>query len=152
MNKEYETNTELRNLAKKIIEEKNPNGLKESPAEFEFLLVYPQISKTTVGKCIKLRDEMQFITGLHYIIEMSGELWDNLSDKVKELVMEHELLHAMPVYNEKKGDWAFKIKNHNVRDFYQLLSEHGLDWFTELKTMASSVYDLKPEDEDKISL
>jgi len=150
--KEYRTSKDLSILAKKIIEQKNPNGLKESNAEFEFLLVYPHISKTVAGRCSRIKDNIKFLTGLDYIIEMSGQIWDQLNDDVKEKLMYHELLHAFPEYNEKSGEWLYKIRDHNVKDFYQLVSKYGLDWFTSLKTIISSVHDLKPKEEDNIKI
>ena len=116
------------------------------------MVIYPNITKTTVGRCIKARPEFKFLTGFHYVIEVSGEIWSKLGDDIKEILVYHELLHANPVMNEKKGEWDYRLRDHDVKDFYAIIKKHGVDWFTNLKTQVSSIYDLKPADEDSISL
>jgi hypothetical protein len=150
--KTYEVSAEVRQVAEKIIGKFNPNGLKDSPAQIEYLIIYPNINKTTVARCIKARPEFKFLTGFHYVIEVSGEIWDKLGDDIKEILTYHELLHANPVMNEKRGEWDYRLRDHDVKDFYTIIKQNGIDWFTSLKTQVSSIYDLKPEEEDNISL
>lgn len=150
--KTYEVSTELRELGEAVIEKYNPNAIKDTPTKIEYLLVYPNINKKTVGRCIKSRPEYKFLSGFHFVIEMSGDIWDKLNDDTKEIVMYHELLHANASMNDKTGDWRYSIKDHDVKDFYVLIKKWGVDWFENLKTQVSSIYDLDPEEADEVSL
>jgi hypothetical protein len=83
---------------------------------------------------------------------MSGELWDKLDDKNRYVLMYHELLHAHPAMNEKSGNWEFKIRDHDIQDFAVIVKKYGIDWVGNVKTLASSVYELEPKDEELLTL
>lgn len=143
--KEYVYSKDVEDLANKIIEEKK---IEISPARIKYILVYPHINKKTAGRCIKCNNELRFVGECEYIIEISGDLWDKLKEQTKEILLWHELKHPLVVMNDKTGEWDFKLLDHDVKDFYNIIKEHGIDWLNELKTLASSVYDLEPKDLD----
>jgi len=148
--KEYIESDDLKILAEEIMEKEQLNI--SPPAKLKFLKVYPDITKTKVGVCIRASNELRLFSGAHYVIEMSGVLWDSLDDNTKYVLMYHELLHPMPVMNEQSDEWDFKIRKHDVQDFHHIISKYGVEWFTNLKTLASSVYNLTPEQESSITL
>ena len=121
------------------------------PANIGFVLVYPHISKRVAGRCILASKELKLFSGHDYIIEMSGELWDDLDEKIKYILMYHELLHVLPVYSEKKGEYAYKIADHDVKDFSSIIKKYGIEWFGELQELQASVYDLKPEERELVT-
>ena len=147
--KEFEVSQELRDLADKVIQDE---VLEISPAEVEYLLVYPNISKTIAGRCIRAGRELKFFSGKDYLIEISGELWDALDDSVRYVLMQHELMHILPVMNDKTGEWKFEIRNHDVEDFSKIIKKHGIDWISKVKLSISHIYDLTPTQEDKIKI
>lgn len=147
--KSFEESNDLAVLAEKVISEQN---LDIYPAKVTYLLVYPNISKTTAGRCIKTNKELQFFSGYDYIIEMSGELWDSLEESVQYVLMQHELMHILPVENEKTGNTMFKIRVHDIEDFSKIIKTHGTDWISKVKLTISSIYDLSPADEDSITI
>lgn len=145
--KTYQLQDDLHILADKVIAKR---GLNIEPAKIQYMLVYPHISKTTGGRCIKNKPENVFLTGYHYIVEFSGDLWDKLADETQEILMWHELEHVEPKM-KKNGDWVYNIRSHNVQDFANIIAECGVNWIDNLKTQISSVYDLDPKDTDNIS-
>lgn len=147
--KVFTISEEVRSVATKVIKEEN---LDLRPAKLEYMLVHPNISKTVIGKCIRANKELKFFSGVDYIIEISGEVWPHLDDNTKYLLVLHELLHVNPVYNEKQDKWTFKVADHDVKDFYKIIKKHGVDWFTKVKTITSSLYDMSPAEEDNIKL
>lgn len=147
--KEFEVSQDLKELADKVI---NDESLEVHPAEVEYLLVYPNISKTVAGRCIRAGRELKFFSGKDYLIEMSGEVWDVLDDSVKYVLMQHELLHILPVMNDKTGEWKFEIRQHDIEDFSRIIKKHGIDWISKVKLSISSIYDLTPSQEDKIKI
>lgn len=147
--KEFKVSDDLKQLAEKIIVDES---LDISPAEIEYLLVYPNISKTVAGRCIKSSKELRFFSGQDYLIEISGELWDALDDTVKYVLVQHELMHVLPVMNDKTGEWKFELRQHDVEDFSKIIKKHGVDWISKVKLSISSLYDLNPAQEDKIKI
>jgi len=152
-NKNYQVSDDIRIIAEDLI--KNEPALQNaelSAAKIEYLLVFPQISKFTAGRCYKANKHVKFFNDLDFIIEVSGELWHQLDEETMRLLVLHELMHIHVGYNEKKASYVFKINDHDVKDFHYIISKYGIDWFTKLKTEMASIYDLEPKDEKKITL
>lgn len=152
-NKNYQVSEEIRAIANELI--KNEPILQSSninAAKIEYLLVFPQINKLTAGRCYKTNKHIKFFNDLDYIIEISGELWNQLDEETMRLLILHELMHIHVGYNDKKGQYIFKLKDHDVKDFSYIISKYGIDWINKLKTEMSSIYDMDPKDEEKITL
>lgn len=147
--KNYVKSQDLEILADKVIHNKNM-GIEN--VSIKYLLVYPQISKTVAGRCHRANDLLKVYGDCDYVIQMSGDLWDNIDDDTKAILMWHELLHVHAVMNEKTGEWNYGLRDHDVKDFYTIIQTHGIDWFGNLKTMFSSVYDIDPTKLDKFTL
>jgi predicted metallopeptidase len=147
--KEYEDAPEVEQIAEQVIQDK---GMDLHMCDVKYLKVYPHISKTTAGKCKALnRREHHLSGGYDYAIEMSGELWDSLGPDRRYILTWHELMHIYPVYNDNKGEWNYKVRKHDVEDFEDIIEQHGADWFSEIKDINSSLYDLDPEKARKLN-
>lgn len=147
--KTYTSDTSLEILADKIIDEKEL-GLSSIPVNIEYILVYPYINKTTAGKCTKTSNVTRFLTDKHFVIEFSGDLWDQIDDGTKEILMWHELKHV-GAETDKNGEWIYKIVRHNIEDFIQIVKKHGVTWLEDFRTIVGSVYDLEPEEAAKVN-
>ena len=143
-----EVSDELKKVGSEVIDKE---GIDLMGAEIDYMLVYPHISKKIAGKCVRANKELQYYSNADYIIEISGELLDALDDKVRYTLMWHELKHILPV-TKKTGDIDYRIADHDVKDFYQIIKAHGVDWFQTIKTTISTLYDMEPSEEDGISL
>lgn len=148
-NKTYTREPTLEILADKVIDDKQL-GLNSIPVNIEYVLVYPFINKTTAGKCTKTSNVTRFLTDKHFVIELSGDLWDKIDDKTKEILMWHELNHV-GAETDKNGEWIYKIVRHNIEDFIQIVKIHGVDWLENFRTIVASVYDLDPEEAAKVN-
>ena len=144
MTKEFEISQELENLSKEVIEKEHLNF---GDAKLGFLFVDPYISKTTIGRCMKTNKELKFFSKYDYIIEMSKEIWEAIDDKVRYILMYHELLHIHMENDEKTQEVKFLLKDHDVKDFYVIIKKFGIDWFTSLKTLVSSIYEFDKEED-----
>ena len=96
--KQLMESSELETIAKKII--KN-NKLDFGPSEIGYFLIYPNISKQRAAKCMKATREVKYYSGNDYLIEVSGELWDMLDSKTKEMMIYHQLLYLDPTFKSK---------------------------------------------------
>ena len=147
--KEFIQSDDLNEMASTVIREQS---LELQPARISYLLVYPNISKTCVSKPIKTGRELRHYSNVEYLIEISGEVWDALDEKLRYALVHHQLKHIMPVMDDKTGDWKFEIRKHDVEDFRSVTKQHGTDWSSNVKTIVSSLYDLSPKAEDSISI
>ena len=152
--KTYEESDDAKLIGHKILNEPHnyPVSFKpEDNVKICYLKVYPHITKHIVGRCIKASHSVKYFSDYDYLIEVSGDLWDKLNDLTKEVLIWHELKHIGIEYL-KSGDKVFKILDHDVKDFAEIIKQYGIDWFNDLKTITASVYDLEPKDERRITL
>ncbi len=140
---------EIEAIAKTVIEK---NNLDFGPAEIGYFLVYPNISKQRAAKCMKATREVKYYSGNDYLIEVSGELWDMLDGKTKEMVIYHELLHIDPSFKSKTQEWKMNLRKPDFADFYTINDKYGNEWYKTVQATASSLYDLDPRQENKVSL
>lgn len=140
---------EIEAIAQKVIKEYN---LDFGPAEVGYFLVYPNISKQRAAKCMKASREVKYYSGNDYLIEVSGELWDMLDSKTKEMMIYHELLHLDPTFKSKTQEWKMNLRKPDFADFYAINDKFGNEWYKTIQATASSLYDLDPKQESKVSL
>ncbi len=140
---------EIETIAKKVIAN---NKLEFGPAEIGYFLVYPNISKQKAAKCMKATREVKYYSGNDYLIEVSGELWDMLDNDTKEMVIYHELLHIDPSFKSKTQEWKMNLKRPDFSDYYTINDKFGNEWYKTVQATASSLYDLDPRQESKVSL
>jgi predicted metallopeptidase len=140
---------EIETISKKIIKEYN---LDFGPAEIGFFLVYPNISKQRAAKCMKATREVKYYSGNDYLIEVSGELWDMLDAKTKEMMIYHQLLHLDPSFKSKTQEWKMNLRKPDFSDFYAINDKFGNEWYKTIQATASSLYDLDPRQESKVTL
>lgn len=140
---------EIETIAKNVI---TKNKMEFGPAEIGYFLVYPHISKQKAAKCIKASREVKYYSGNDYLIEVSGELWDMLDNDTKEMVIYHELLHIDPSFKSKTQEWKMNLRKPDFSDFYTINDKYGNEWYKTVQATASSLYDLDPRQENKVSL
>lgn len=147
--KQYFEDPQLAKLAQGVIEDRNIDLAK---AEVGYMLVYPNISKTTGASCKTTSAIEKHFSGFDYIIQVSGEMWDMLDATTKDILIWHELLHIDPQYSEKKGEWSMKLRKPDFKDFYEINDKLGNTWYKTIQATVSSLYDLDPRKESKVKV
>ena len=140
---------EIEAIAKKLIQEYN---LDFGPAEIGYFVVYPNLSKQKAAKVLKATREVKFYSGNDYILEVSGELFDMLDSKTKEMLIYHQLLRIDPQFKSKTQEWKMNLRKPDFADFYSINDKYGNEWYKTIQATASSLYDLDPRQERKVSL
>jgi hypothetical protein len=148
-NKQLMESAEIEKIADDIIDRES---LDFGPAEIGYFLVYPNLSKYRAAKCKKTSREVKYYSGNDYLIEISGDMWDMLDQKTREMVVFHQLLHVDPVYKAKNQEWKMKIRKPDFNDFYEINDKYGNEWYKTVQSAVSSLYDLDPRGESKVSL
>lgn len=147
--KQLMASPEMEALAKRVIEQ---NKMEFGPAEIGYFLVYPNLSKLKAAKCMKSTREVKYYSGNDYLIEVSGDLWDMLDEKTKEMLLYHELLRVDPTFKSKNQEWKMNLRRPDFSDFYTINDTYGNEWYKTIQATASSLYDLDPRQESKVSL
>lgn len=145
--KDIEDAPDVKSVAEEVIEDKNMDF---SMCNISYIKVYPNISKTKVGQCRVASRREHFYSGADYIISMSGDIWSELDDKRKYILTWHELEHIFPEFSESKGEYNYKVRKHDIEDFADIIEEHGVNWFSDLKEIVMSFHDMDPKKKKKI--
>ena len=74
----------------------------------------------TIGK------DMHALSGYDFLITTAYPTWQELSDKQKLAVIDHELEHCFVEDDEKTGDTKYSILPHDVEEFGSIIKRHGL--------------------------
>lgn len=140
---------EVEEIAEKVIEQED---MEFGPAVIGYFLVYPNLSKLKAAKCMKATREVKYYSGNDYLIEISGEMWDMLDNKTREMLLFHQLLHIDPTYKAKKQEWVMKIRKPDFSDYYEINDKYGNEWYKTVQATVSSLYDLDPKKESKVNM
>lgn len=123
----------LEELGRKVIAKE---GLHVGGATIGYLFVDPFISKTTAGRCILTNAELRYYSQRDYIIQMSKKTWDSIDEQTRYILMLHELKHILA--EETEDGYKYKIADHDVQDFHDLIQKYGVNWLSVLKTQTAS--------------
>ncbi|MEX1011098.1 MAG: putative metallopeptidase [Balneolaceae bacterium] len=140
---------EMVKVASDVIEK---HKLEFGPAEIGYFLVYPNLSKTKAAKCIKANREVKYFSGNDYLIEVSGDLWDMLDSETREMLIYHQLLHIDPVFKAKNQEWKMNIRKPDFSDYYEINDKFGNEWYKTIQATVSSLHDMDPRQEGKVSV
>lgn len=149
LSRELMESPEAEEIAKQVREK---YSLDVGPAQIGYFLVYPNLSKMKAATCMKASREVKYYSGNDYLIEISGELWDMLDQQTKEMVIYHQLLHIEPVFQAKNQQWKMTIRKPDFADYYEINDKFGNNWYKTVQATMSSLYDLDPKQEGKVSL
>lgn len=147
--KELIESPEIAEIAEKVIE---THKIELGPAQIGYLLVYPNISKQKAAKCMKATREVKHYSGNDYLIEVSGDLWDMLDTDTKKMLLYHMLLHVDPVFKAKTQEWKMNVRKPDFSDYYEINDKFGNEWYKTIQATVSSLHDLDPRQESKVSL
>ena len=136
-----EQSDELKERIYKCIKE---NNIDIGKAAICGLMVSPYISKETAGRCIRSGKQLKHFSNYDYIIEISQEFWDNVSDKTKQILILHEVLHINIKY-KKDGTQIYALNPHDIEDFSKLISKYGVDWIKDIQLVKEHIKDKESE-------
>lgn len=129
----YEASDNLKDIARELIE-KNHGHLVEADIKYLFRTGNWEVKKReTWGQAKKAGKELKLLTGHDFIITVHQDVWDQLSDKEKRALLDHELQHCS-AGTDDAGNKVWYIQGHDVEDFYAIIRRHGL-WSKSLRKM-----------------
>lgn len=140
---------EVKNVAAEMIKK---NTMDFGPAEILYLMIEPAISKTVAARCLKATMEVKYYTDADYVIEVSREIWDGLTEETKAILIYNQLSKIDPRYDDKEQIWKFKLAKFDSVGFSHIIKKHGLKWVDEIRTVIESVYDLDSTESRKIGI
>lgn len=148
-NKTYEISPEIEACAKEVFTAKR---LSIFPARVRYVKTSPHISKTIAARCNKASNFVTFFGECDFVIEVSGDLWDALSEDLQKILLYHELLHIFCVQNEKTGEWNFSLRDHDINEFKEIIREYGIDWLDKVKEAFIESGGFDPDEIDNLGI
>lgn len=122
--KTYAESDDVKRVAEAVIAKRSLNL---QNARVRYVEVGPKISKGVAAVCKKASPFAEFFGDCDYTISVSQDLWKLLTEEVKEILVYHELLHIKTKMT-RTGDIKYCVRDHNVKDFKNIIDQHGIDW------------------------
>lgn len=104
-------------------------------AKFMIVIVDPIINKKTIARIRTAGPHVKLFDDYDFIIEISNEHYIKFDNEVKKIILEHELCHAVGEFNTA-GEVKYKIVDHDIKDFHNVVKKYGVDWLESLKEIA----------------
>lgn len=123
---DYEVADDLRELADRVIEARPELSIIR---DFDIKVAYVRSyeSKTSKGK--QINAECRLVNGVYtaflpydFIITFYEPNMYYMTEKQQKILMLHELKHI------GIGERGYRIENHDIEDFKDILLEYGMDW------------------------
>ncbi len=124
--KTYAESEDVKRVAEVVIAK---NSLNLQNARIRYVEVGPKISKGVAAVCKKASPYAEFFGDCDFTISVSQDVWKLLTEEVREILILHELQHVNSKIT-KSGVIKFSVRDHNVKDFKNIIDKHGIDWCT----------------------
>jgi hypothetical protein len=98
-------------------------------AKIAYLYINKDITvrgKKAVATAEKCGPKTKALSGYDFIVTIVYEKWNQLEDKQKYAILDHELCHCWVEDNDQTGETRFRILPHDFEDFGDVLKRHGL--------------------------
>jgi len=103
--------------------------------------------KIVIATAEKCGPKVKALAEYDFIITVAYPTYQELTDKQKTAVVDHELEHCF-VDEDDSGEVKLKIITHDFEEFNSIIRRHGL-WKPDLVTMSKAVTDQDDLDDDE---
>ncbi len=124
----YEPSDDLRDLAREVIAQ-NKDLCHLAVPELKIVYMYSDKEKFRNGKYVfadteKINDKVKALINIDFIVTFYTKACEALDSEQLRILMHHELKHVG--YDAESG--KCKIIPHDIEDFRDIISAHGMDW------------------------
>jgi len=98
--------------------------------------------RETWGKAQRISGQQAFLTGLDFVITVHMDVWEQLDEKERIALVDHELAHCCKGEDDPEGNPTWYIQGHDVEEFISVIRRHGL-WRPSLKKIDKAVQEHK---------
>lgn len=128
----YQDSPELLAVGLKVVDKNHPD-LKSINVGYLFRDAAPiSRGRITLGMAVKVDDRNYVYGGKDVIIEIGRDVWDQMDDELREVLIDHELCHIGVDLDEKgntvltnNGRPKVFIKPHDIEEFQIILDRYG---------------------------
>ena len=91
-------------------------------------------NRETWAKAKKVSQETETLIGAKadFIITVSEDVWEQLDDKQRMALIDHELCHCLRGDDDKYGNPKWEMVGHDIEEFFAVIKRHG-DWSEDIK-------------------
>jgi len=106
------------------------DGIQEAKIKYLFAL---QKRSEYAGKIQKPGGVWRFLSDYDYVVLIHKPSWDKFSEKQREALVYHELLHITYTV-DKNGEKRWKLRRHDIEEFINVIKEFDA-WSLELNRL-----------------
>jgi DNA-binding FrmR family transcriptional regulator len=143
---QYDDAELVEELAKELIAEHHTHLVNSNIAYLYKNKPMSQKGRTIIATAEKCSKKVKAISSRDFVIVVSYEAYNKLTDKQKRAVIDHELEHCL-VDEDDEGNEVTKIIPHDVEEFYCIIARHKL-YKSDLIALGRVVENLREDDED----
>jgi hypothetical protein len=88
-----------------------------------------------LGKCVKVTELYREFADFNFVIVLNREVWNSpeFTGEKKLALMDHELCHAAPAYDDDTGEQkrdaadrlVWRVRRHDIEEFRSVVAHHG---------------------------
>lgn len=117
-------------LARELISKYHPH-LAQCDANDEIAYLFKNKGITVKGKSAiataeKCSPKVYALSGKRFVITICYEDWQNCTDILRRAALDHELFHLWLEEDEKTGETKYKILNHDLEEFGEIVRRYGV--------------------------
>lgn len=103
-------------------------------------VVWAKTSKLSgANKFLSSGNDEDHEEGYDFLVLISGEIWDSISDAKRRALVDHELSHC--VGKETDDGFKWSIRTHDIEEFTDVVKRHGT-WNNEVTSFIHGVAQL----------
>jgi hypothetical protein len=88
------------------------------------------------GKCRRISGALEYLLELDFLVEVSGDIWNELSVEQRQSLVDHLLERCTGEEDENTGEMVWKLREPDVQEFATILRRRGA-WTAELTEFVS---------------
>jgi len=132
---------EVERIAQELIrDERYPHGrLREANIKYLYRTgTWTSKGKAVLGKTHKASDRDRHLHGYDFVVVINATAWQNLTERQKRALIDHELSHCEPEVNAAGEVTGWTVVTHDLEEFAGVVRRHGL-WYEDVKAFAGAL-------------
>ncbi len=126
LNSRFRHAPEIKDLAAAVIEAYHPHLQDASIAYLLRRGTWKSKGQVITGKAAIAPEQWRLLSGCDLLLVINESVWDVLGNKGREVLLDHELSHFTPPAAEKTGNLHWKIREHDLQEFSEVVKRHGV--------------------------
>ena len=121
----WQADEETQKLMLEVKSQHHP-GLAEANIDVVFKEAMPTRNGTTpLGKARRVSGVYKAMVSADFLIILNNEEWQKMDDEKRRAVLDHELCHCAPKYDDDGCLTGWTMQDHDFEEFEEIVERHG---------------------------